>query len=50
MHNDSISALYERREEWNQYIGFHEKRQALVGSRAKILPVAEGTKWTCVGD
>ena len=38
---------YERREEWNKCV---EKRQALVGGRAEISPVAESTKWTCVGD
>ena len=26
------------------------KLKALEGSQAKVLPVAEGTKWTCVGD
>ena len=47
--NDSQST-YEGREEWNQHIGLSEKSQALVGSWAKISSVAEGTKWTCVGD
>ena len=51
---NSISAQwfikYERIQELNQHVGLYEKRQALVGSWAEILPVAEGTKWTCVGD
>ena len=39
------------REEWNQKCWFTwESGQALVGTRAEILPMAENTKWTCVGD
>ena len=41
---------YEGREEWNQHVGIYEKWWALVGTRAKISPVAEGIKWTFVGD
>ena len=41
---------YEGREEWNQHVGLYEKWRALVGGWAKISPVAEGTKWTCVDD
>ena len=42
-----IQQVYEEREGWNQLAGLH------VGSsrsRAEISPVAEDTKWTCVGD
>ena len=41
---------YEGREEWNQHIVLYEKWWALLESWAEILPVTEGTKWTCVGD
>ena len=45
-----FNTKYEGREEWNQHVGLCEKWWALVGSWAEILPVVEGTKWTCVGD
>ena len=34
----------------NTLFGLYKKWQALVGNLAKTLPVAEGTKLTCVGD
>ena len=38
------------REELNPHVDLYEKCQALVGSQAKISPLAEDAKWTCVGD
>ena len=45
-----IQQVYEEREGWNQFAGLHGKVVESSQSWAKIFPVAEGTKWTCVGD
>ena len=42
--------VHEERERWNQLTGLHGKVAGYSQSWAKILPVVEGTKWTCVGD